>query len=150
MPTNPPVPYGTPILDIQGMDFRFERSYPSYQHWLIEDLAFTDNDHDCYDNFLFQSGIHLRESYNQEILHKLFGYSDALQGDTNYHWAQNHLAKNDLRDSPHDLQKNFELLFQISFEDGLFGEFWDGVAYFGYRNDAPLSTNTIECVFQNT
>lgn len=130
--------------------FLNEYSIPSYQHWTIDELALNHQDEYLYSDMvgdIFNDTFEL----NYKPGHQIFGYSDAIQGDTNYYWAQKKLKnKNDSRrTSTLKTEKKFEQLIQIDLmKDFLIIS--DGCAYFGYvKEEFDNIQKCIQCEMQN-
>lgn len=130
------------LLKEKSIIFSREASFPSYQHWLIESLNLSYNDINNYDEYLFEFQQKLTGNFLTENIHKLFGYSDAIQGDTNYSWAENYIQKRLESIDPFELQKDFELLLQINLEEDLFQGLWGGSVYFGFTRITQFSLTT--------
>jgi len=124
-------------------------SIPSYQHWRIEQLELNDEDEELYSDEVMEIYNELFE-LNYQPGHQMFGFSNAIQGDTNSYWAAKHL---DCESFPRtaelmNTEKVFNQLIQFDLMQG-FDSISDGCAYFGYIETKNLEIE-IQCELQNT
>ena len=135
-------------FDESVLTFSKSFSVPSYQHWKIEELHLNETDEQLYSEEvleIFNECLGL----NYQPGHQMFGYSNAIQGDTNGSWAAKHLNNAALSGDLdlNQLEKTFKQLLQIDLMQG-FESISDGCAYFGFlETEGPKIK--IECELQN-
>lgn len=133
----------------RNMDFTASVSMPSYQHWKIEELGLKDEDQELFSDDLveiFNECLGL----NYQPGHQLFGYSDAIQGDTNGSWALKYLSNRGSSGANDSMliEKKFQQLIQFDLSNG-FESISNGCAYFGYLEKNEIEIK-IECELQNS
>ena len=131
------------------INFAESFSIPNYQHWKIEQLELNDEDEELYSDEVMEIYNELFE-LNYQPGHQMFGFSNAIQGDTNSSWAAKHL---DCESFPRtaelmNTEKAFKQLIQFDLMQG-FESISDGCAYFGYIETKNLEIE-IQCELQNT
>ncbi len=148
------ISYPTDLEDVfrfeeKKMTFRDTISIPSYQHWKVMELDLGEEDEEIYDydlNDLFKDKYH----EGNEPSHQLFGYSYALQGDTNTFWAGKYLNCTTYPKSKElqKVEKEFRQLVQFDLGKEFNTISSSGYAYFGYHEGK--NRISIECILQNT
>lgn len=130
------------------LEFVESISMPSYQHWKIEKLDLNNEDEYLYSDEVLEIYNELL-ALNYQPGHQLFGYSDAIQGDTNSSWAAKHLNCEPFPRTEEliNTEKAFNQLIQFDLMKG-FESISDGCAYFGFIESDNFELQ-FQCELQN-
>lgn len=142
--------------DVLELDMIFEErlDLPSYDHSILHELNFTDEEQQQYEVLegTFKSIVSNEEGDSEK--NKLFGYPDNIQGCVAYE-AEIAKSKRDYSDEIYKDAVEWQLLLQVSpyaHKFNFFDTFGDGCIYFmiGKRDLQQGNFNDIQVVVQST